>query len=184
MHICVGSLNPVKISAVKSAFNAYFNQFSLYKIDADSKIADQPIGKNKILEGALNRAKQALGYLKAEKNLPSSLFGIGIEAGLVKISLAHSNYMDFQFCVIIDEKNELTIGSGVGFEYPKGVIEKLFSEKLEIGEIMGNIANNTNLKNEKGAIGYLSNNKITRENILKQAVICALLPRINPKLYS
>jgi inosine/xanthosine triphosphatase len=110
-------------------------------------------------------------------------FGIGIEAGLIKIPIAPSNYMDFQFCVIMDENCEIIIGSGIGFEYPKKVIDYVFSNKKEIGHIMGDIANNENLKHENGAIGYLSKNTIKTIDILKDAEICALLPRINRNLY-
>lgn len=48
---------------------------------------------------------------------------------------------------------------------------------------MGNVAGNPNLKNESGAIGILSKNRINRTDILTQAVTCALLPRINKTLY-
>ncbi|MFX1339267.1 MAG: DUF84 family protein [Promethearchaeota archaeon] len=49
--------------------------------------------------------------------------------------------------------------------------------------MIGKLANNINLKNEAGAVSFLSKNVITRTEILTQAVICALLPRINKKLY-
>ncbi len=184
MQICVGSLNPVKYSAVKQAFNTYFNKFEIYQIKADSRVPNQPIGKEMILTGAFNRAKAALDFLRLNKDLDSKIYGIGIEAGLVKIPLATSKYMDFQFCVIIDKMEKITIGSGVTFEYPKFIIDKVLSKNIEIGEIMGALANNRNLKFEEGAIGYLSKNQIKREEILKQAVICALLPRINQELYT
>jgi inosine/xanthosine triphosphatase len=184
MQICVGSLNPVKYLAVKAAFKIYFNNFEIYQINADSKVSDQPIGNEMILNGAFNRAKDALNFLRVKKNVKSNIFGIGIEAGLVNIPLATSKYIDFQFCVIMDKMEKITIGSGVGFEYPKFIIEKVLSRNVEIGEIMGTLANNKDLKFEEGAIGYLSKNQIKREDILKQAVICALLPRINQKLYN
>ena len=184
MHICVGSLNPVKYTAVRAAFKIYFNKFEIYQIKANSKVPDQPIGKDLILNGAYNRAKDALNFLRVKKDKESKIYGIGIEAGLVQIPLAASKYMDFQFCVIMDKMEKITIGSGVGFEYPKFIIEKVLSRNIEIGEIMGTLANNKDLKFEEGAIGYLSKNQIKREDILKQAVICALLPRINQELYN
>lgn len=187
MHVCIGSLNPAKVSAVKHAYNQYYNAISFYNINADSKVSDQPIGLKKILKGAYNRAKSALNYLTGEKGLElidHELYGVGIEAGLVKIPITQTNYMDFQFCIIMDGNKEITIGSGIGFEYPECVINKIFSKETEIGEIMGKLSGNENLKREGGAIGFLSNNVIKREKILEEAVICALLPRINESLYS
>ncbi|TXT64624.1 MAG: putative non-canonical purine NTP phosphatase [Promethearchaeota archaeon] len=184
MHVCVGSLNPVKYSAVKKAFKRYYRDFNLYKIKTYSGVSNQPIGLEIILEGALNRAKQALNYLKTQKHETNQIYGVGIEAGLGEVLLAQSKYMDFQYCIILDEHETITMGSGIGFEYPKNIIEQIFKQNKEIGEIIGKMAKNKNLKTEKGAIGYLSHNVIVREDILTQAVICALLPRINQNLYS
>lgn len=184
MNICVGSLNPVKIKATKLAFKKYFKRIVVFKIKTDSKIPNQPIGMDIIVNGAINRAKFALNYLINEKRRDKNIFGIGIEAGLVPISNAISGYMDFQFCVIIDENQRITLGSGVAFEYPKFVIEQILENReKEIGEIIGKLAGNINLKNEAGAISFLSKKEINRTEILTQAVICALLPRINYELY-
>ncbi|MHA1271827.1 MAG: inosine/xanthosine triphosphatase [Promethearchaeota archaeon] len=184
LNICVGSLNPVKIKAVRSAFKHYFNNFKIFKIEADSKVPPEPIGMETIIRGAINRAKAAINYLKEDLKLDSNIFGIGIEAGLVEIPNTISGYMDFQYCAIMDEKERITLGSGIGFEYPSFVIDTILSGKSkEIGEIMGKIAGDVNLKKEKGSIGFLSKDIIKRKDILKNSVICALLPRINSDLY-
>ena len=184
LNICVGSLNPTKIKAVKIGFGKYFKQFEVCEIKADSNVPEQPIGMDFIVEGAINRAKKALYYLKKVKGFDDNIFGIGIEAGLAKVSSANTKYMDFQFCAIIDEIEFLTLGSGIAFEYPQSVMDEILSNKnTEIGEIMGRLANNKNLKYESGAISFLSKNVINRTEILSQAVICALLPRINEELY-
>ena len=184
MHICVGSLNPSKVNAVRIAFNKYYTHFEVYKIKANSSVPNQPIGMNLIIQGAKNRAKTALNYLINKQKIYNNIFGVGIEAGLVKVPHSTSRYLDFQFCSIMDENKNLTLGSGIAFEYPQTVINEIFSNKnTEIGDILGRLANNMNLKNEGGAISFLSKNAITRTEILTQAVICALLPRINKELY-
>lgn len=111
------------------------------------------------------------------------MYGVGIEAGLVKVPYSNSGYMDFQFCAIISEDKFITLGSGIGFEYPKFVIDKVLEKNLEIGLIIGKFANNINLKQESGAIGFLSKGFLNREKILTEAVLCALLPRVNNKVY-
>ena len=182
--ICVGSLNPTKVNSVKIAFSKYYYNYQIFKIKADSKVPDQPIGMDLIIKGAKNRAKTALNYLIEMKGLEQNIYGVGIEAGLVEVPPANTDYMDFQFCVIMDENEKITIGSGIAFEYPQSVIDEVLSNKdTEIGDIIGRLANNMNLKNEAGAISFLSKNIITRTEILTQAVICALLPRINKDLY-
>lgn len=184
IHICVGSLNPTKINATKIAFGKYFDNIQIYNVKVDSKVSDQPIGLKKILKGAITRAKSALNFLINEKMVNQGTFGVGIEAGLVNVPYSNTNYMDLQFCAIIDEKKQLSLGSGVAFEYPQSVIDQILKNtNKEIGGIMGKLAGNMNLKNESGANSFLSNNAITRTEILTQAVICALLPYMNKSLY-
>ncbi|MFX1411093.1 MAG: inosine/xanthosine triphosphatase [Promethearchaeota archaeon] len=184
IKICIGSLNPTKIKAVKIGFGRYFKKIKIFKIKANSKVSNQPIGMEKIINGAINRARSALDYLLNEQNEKSDIFGVGIEAGLVSVPHTRTGYMDFQFCAIIDENQKISLGSGIAFEYPKYVINQILENRdLEIGQIMGRLSGNMNLKNELGAISFLSKNKIKRTEILTQAVNCALLPWINKELY-
>ncbi len=182
--VCVGSLNPTKFQAVKNAFEKYFEKFQIFSMKAESKVPNQPIGLTQIIEGAINRAKSALAYLITEKERKTNIFGVGIEAGLIEVPQAKTQFIDLQFCVIVNEKNETSLGSGVGFEYPKTVIDQVLSDRTqEVGEIIGKLEDNLNLKNETGAISYLSKGVINRTEILTQAVICALIPIVNKELY-
>jgi len=89
IKICVGSLNPTKINAVKIAFSNYYENFELYKIKADSKVPNQPIGMEVILTGAKNRAESALNYLINSRISGDKIFGIGIEGTNANFDLIH-----------------------------------------------------------------------------------------------
>jgi inosine/xanthosine triphosphatase len=182
--ICIGSNNPTKINATKQAFQYYFRNFELFNIKTDSGVSNQPIGLKEILKGALKRATLARLFLIKDLGKLNGIYGVGIEAGLVKIPHTSTGYMDFQFCAIIDDMGRSSLGSGIAFEYPEHVINQLKSNKHEeIGNIIGKLACNENLKNETGAISYLSKGILERTEILTQAVICALLPWANPEAY-
>ncbi len=184
LNVCVGSLNPTKVRAVEEALTKFFKIFKVYNIKTDSKVSNQPIGLKNIIKGAINRAKSSLNYLMNEKKIRNNIFGVGIEAGLAEVPYTKTGFMDFQFCAIINGEKQISLGSGIAFEYPKFVIDQILQEKdKEIGEIIGKLAGNENLKNESGAISFLSKNVITRKEILKEAVICAMLPFINKELY-
>ena len=183
--VCVGSLNPTKINAVKLAFSRYYKNLEVYNIKAESKVSIQPIGLKNIISGAINRAKQSLNFIINEKKLLHNIFGVRIEAGLVEIPYTRTGFMDFQFCAVVNETRKISLGSGIAFEYPKFVVDQILQDQeKEIGEIIGKLADNENLKNEAGAISFLSINNITRTEILTHAVICALLPFINIELYN
>jgi len=168
----VGSLNPVKIHAVKDAFSLFFDDILVEGVKVDSKVSSQPVGDEVIL-GAVNRAKNAYSE--------EIDFSIGIEAGLVPFPHTTTGYLDLQFCAIFDG-SRTSIGCGPGFEYPAMVVQKV-KKGREVGEIMAEISGIENLGKTTGAVGFLTRNKLSRRDITKIAVIMALIPVLNNKVY-
>ena len=82
MNILVGSLNPVKIDAVKISFSTYFPDITVSGIEVFSNVACQPVDSDTFL-GAQNRAK-ALQKIDTEQNLKARFF-VGIEGGIQEI---------------------------------------------------------------------------------------------------
>ena len=76
MRIHVGSLNPVKINAVKRMFAYVFpdRDLDVVGVDVHSGISEQPFDEE-TLSGALNRARQALDDAE---------LAVGIEGGLIQ----------------------------------------------------------------------------------------------------
>ena len=73
----------------------------------------------------------------------------------------------------------------MAFEFPVIVVDKLVrKEAREAEEVMEEISGIKDIGCGKGAIGYLTKGAIERIILCKQAVISALIPRINPRLYS
>lgn len=177
--IAVGSENPVKISAVKNVMQKLLGDLKIHGVRVSSGAPPQPMGLGQTLEGALNRATNAL------LEVDNADLGVGIEAGLIEIVLGEEmHYLDFQYCVIVDREGRITFGAGPGFEYPPIVNQKVIKEKLEVGEVMEEITGIEKLGEKMGAIGYLSHGLIDRTKLTEFSVIMAMLPRINTKLYS
>ena len=176
--IAVGSENPVKISAVKNVMQKLLNSIKVFGVTVPSGVPPQPVGLDQTLNGALNRATNAL--LKVD----GAELGVGIEAGLIEVKFSgETRYLDFQYCVIVDREGRKTFGAGPGFEYPPLVTEKVIEGKSEVGEDMERITGIKNLGKKKGAIGYLSHGLINRTKLTELSVIMAMLPRINANLY-
>ena len=75
MKIAVGSRNPVKIEAVKRAFNKAFGECEVIGVSVSSDISNMPISFEEGVKGAKNRAEKAIEKLKAD-------FGVGLEGGV------------------------------------------------------------------------------------------------------
>lgn len=171
MLFAIGSKNPQKTNAAKSAVNAFFGNAEFLEVEADSGVHRQPLD-SETEEGAKNRAKEALKKTAAD-------FGIGIEGGLVEL-----NGKDYATacCAIIDKKGEMHIAYSPLFEIPPKMLAEVRQRK-ELGDIMDEHTGRKNTKQNEGAIGILSKGKITRGKAFEIAVILALVPFVNKDLY-
>lgn len=192
MFVGVGTGNPLKFEAVRRVFleQYAFQKIHFHSFDVPSGVENQPIGMETVVAGAVNRAKLALEELKKlagehQPNLPEEkIFGVGIEAGLVRVPRTITGFLDYQYCAIIDGCGQLALGSGPGWEYPPEVIRQISADRqLEIGTVMGTIAGNTNIKYQNGAIGFYTANRMTRGKITELAIHTALIPILNSQIY-
>ena len=72
MKILVGSKNPVKIEAVKEAFEKYYNEVEVIGFSVESKVPTQPFNDETFL-GAENRTFK-LKKINAQQNLNADYF--------------------------------------------------------------------------------------------------------------
>lgn len=169
MKVGIATKNPSKIRAVEEIFKMAFKDVQVFPIEADSGIPEQP-KEEQILQGAINRAKAALD---------GNDFGVGIEAGVFEIK---GKLCNIGYCVIMDRTGRYSIGSQPIFELPE-----IFKKEILAGKEFGTAADEyfktKNIKHEGGAIKILSKNMISRDDMLKDAVKCALVPWISKKIY-
>lgn len=164
VDIAVGSLNPVKVEAVRTVMERIFGQVRIFASDVGSGVPEQPFG-DQTIQGAKNRAKAAIG---------DHSLSVGIEAGVFEM---HGTLYDYQYCAILDRDGRYTIGTGPGFRYPDKVVE-LVRGGMTVGEAMKNVYTGTNLGKSQGAIGILSRGLMDRKTLTEQSVLMAMLPRI------
>ena len=155
MKILVGSKNPVKILAAQEVFEKYFTDVKVTGFQISSGVSDQPIN-NETFKGAENRAVE-LKKINDKKNINADYF-VGIEGGITK---QHNRWFAFGGMCIIDKDNKKAYGSSPQFELPDFVIEQLLNG-VELGDVMDKLINTTNSKHKSGAIGFFTNNIITK----------------------
>ena len=140
-----------------------------------SIVANQPKTLEETIEGAINRARNA--FIDCN-------YSIGLESGLIKIPNTKSGYMDITMCAIYDGKVFHLGGSSV-FEYPKSMIDLVFSKGHDISSAANaiGISDNPKLGSAEGVIGILTKGYLDRKAYTKQAVITALIHLLNPEHY-
>jgi inosine/xanthosine triphosphatase len=173
----VGSQNKQKISSVKAAFQQVFGECIVRGFKVNSGVKAQPMGKDTIA-GAGSRAHKALD--KKRKGRPAT-FGVGLEAGLFWVP-AIKDYMDVQYCAVVDRRGHVTYGHSPGFTYPPS-FKKPIRQGKEVSDIVDDFFGIKNIGSKNGAVGLLTNDIVTRHDLLVAAVLMALVPRLKQELY-
>ncbi len=169
LRVAVGSVNPNKVEAVRSALSRFYESTDVRGFRVDSGVPDQPFDTD-TERGAMNRARDALhAWNDAD-------IGVGIEAGLIHDSVI-GEYLDVQYCAILDRSEWMTVGHGPGFFYPKKVMAHV-SEGKDIGDAMKHAYGTENVGYREGAIGFLTRGKYTRKELSESAVVMAFVPRV------
>ncbi len=168
--VIVASLNPAKINAVKSAFEAAFpdESFDYESLSVSSEVSDQPMSDLETKLGAINRVKNA----RIER--PNAAFYVGLEAG-------NEDNSTFAWMVIESEGKRGDSRSS-SLPLPPNIVMQLHNGD-ELGDVMDRTFGTENIKQKGGAIGLLTGNVLTRSSVYHQALILALIPFINPELF-
>lgn len=167
----VGTDNPVKVRAVRRVLGDIFDRTRVRAVPVPTGVPEQPVDQQAAV-GAMNRARAAL---------TDADFGVGIEAGLLW-DASVGDYLDVQYCAIVDRTGRVTIGHGPGFEYPPAVVERVKAGKT-VGEAMAELTAVREIGSKFGAIGYLTERRMDRDALTEAAVLMAMVPRIRRNLY-
>ena len=175
MLVIVGSKNPVKINAAKNAFAKYFKKAKIEGIETASRVREQPIDIEEILQGAKNRAKKAFESKECD-------FGVGIEAGIFQLQGTNSGWLDTA-CVAIFDGKKFHLGFTPMFEYPKKIVETILAENCVVGEAVEKVFREKTDKQKEGAVGWLTKGKMPRTKYIEQGVIMALIGIVRKEFF-
>ena len=165
VDIAVGSLNRVKVEAVRTVMERIFGQVRITAVDVPSGVPEQPF-EEQTRTGAVNRARNALG---------DHDMAVGIEAGVFE---REDGLYDFQYCAVIDRDGRVTVGTGSGFMYPPPVAD-LVRKGMTVGDAVAEVFGSAEIGKKQGAVGLLSGGLLDRKSLTEQSVTAAMIPRLN-----
>lgn len=174
INIVVGSKNPVKVNAIKSAFETYFpnNEINCRGMHAPSLVSEQPMTSKETRDGTVNRLRYCQAHEKAD-------FYAAIEGG---VDFFEDGAATFAFVAIANDEH-LSVGRGANLPLPMNVYQRLQAGD-ELGPLMDELFNTTNIKQKGGAIGLLTNGHATREANYTHAAILAMSRFAHPEFYA
>lgn len=172
--VIIGSRNPVKVEAVRLAFERVFpaRPFLFEGVSIPSGVRDQPMTDAETRAGARNRAN------RARKEKPHAHFWVGIEGGLE----AHDDKLQAFAWMAVASPERLGESRTATFLLPSKVAE-LVRGGMELGDADDVVFGQTHSKQQDGAVGLLTHRLITRTKYYEEALILALVPFIQPDFY-
>lgn len=172
MKIVVCSHNPVKLQAVRDAFEAVFpsDELNLIPLSVDPGVSEQPNSDEETHRGACNRV------LAARQKLPDADYWVGLEGGL---EWSQSMVLASAWMVIQDRGNRVSEARTPTLPLPPAVRE-LLQQGHELGEANDRVFDTRNSKQAAGAFGLLTQGRMTRRSVYAQTLELALIPMVHP----
>jgi inosine/xanthosine triphosphatase len=155
LRISIGSKNFAKVEAVKSVFD----DAEVISVSVPSHVAEQPFSDEETMDGALNRARNAL----KEGN---SQIGIGLEGGVTETA---SGLYLCNWGALVDVNGYSTISGGARIKLPDEISTELRNGR-ELGPVIDEFAQKRNVRQLEGAIGILSSGKVNRKEMFEHIV--------------
>lgn len=171
MHIVVASKNPVKIRAVERGIKAVFpdRQLQVTGFSVPSEVSDQPMDDAETKQGAVNRVRN-VALLQ-----PNADLFVAIEGGCAfETDSRNQEYLSAFAWVVLKDKHDLWgEARSASFQLPDAVAV-LVRDGKELGEADDIVFAKINSKQDNGAVGLLTANAVTREDLYVMPVILAL----------
>ena len=208
MFIAVGSQNKAKLITVQIAIQKLFpsceviivsddfskncenrdnnlkpNSIYIQGFNVESGVSSQPMTDDECIQGATNRATNAM------KELPTAVYGIGLEGGVDK---KNGKWYECGWIVVKkkimdnsegDEYDNIGIASSARFEISDKIMRMITEDKMELGTVMDKLSEKQSVKTNEGAMGILTNGLLSRAQVYSDAVIFAFSKFISEKKY-
>ncbi len=176
--VIVGSRNPVKIEAVKLAFEKMFpnETFNVSGISISSGVSEQPMTNEETYNGALNRAKNCMAEIQ------DADFTVGLEGGLSPL-FNEDIFILLTWSVVLSKDGMIGQASDGGYPLPQKFNKHIRDGKEEFYITSERYFKTNNTKQTTGTIGILTHGAIDRTAGFMNDTIKALIPHANKELY-
>lgn len=187
IRIAIGSNRAAKIEAVRAAVNRIVSIEETWKeseIIARSvkiSIPAMPLTESELMQGAFERALAVKDVLKAE-SINANLF-VGMEGGFDTVSINGESHTFLCGWAYATDGVKGFYGASPAMRVPDKIARRVIENNLELAQVIDEVAGEEDVRSRQGALGVFSLDLITRPMSFEIALIAALAPFYNSKLY-
>ena len=187
MIVAVGTKRRPKLEAVKSVFTEIGTRHPEFTIDellardVPSGTRETPFSLDHLIEGSYNRVQALREQLRSE-NLQADIL-LGLEGGVHKLSAGGCSHAFLQSWVYVEYQDEGYFGSSGNLPLPKSITEAVFQHRRSLGNVIDEFSGKSRVRDQEGTFGILTEERITRQQSFETALLSALTPLYNRRMY-
>ncbi len=187
MIVAVGSQREPKVEAVRNVFTTLSQKYpdfhldKMYDRDIPSGTLETPSHIRHLMDGSYNRV-QALRRQLALENLHADLY-IGLEGGVHQIMANGKSRVFLQSWVYVAFEEQGFYGSSGNLPLPDSIADAIYSRQRSLGKVIDEFSGKTGVRDNEGTFGILTGAQITRRQSFEIALLSALAPIYNRKIY-
>lgn len=180
LRICVASLKPAKIDAVREAvsaiatFDRRFAGVEWRAVDVSDVAPRMPMSEAEIIDGARRRVAAVL----ERRAHPGAAYVVGLEGGVDRIA---GDRLALKSWACVSDGATCSLGGGGAIVLPPAIAADV-TAGAELGDAIETIAGD-DIRGTRGAWGLLTHDLVTRRDAFRTAVISAFAPFYNAALY-
>lgn len=172
MQVAVGSLNPVKVEAVRRAFTQHWPHAAVSGVAVPTGVTEMPMSDAECVEGARNRALAAMRHANAD-------FGVGLEGG---VNEEPYGLMLLGWVVIVNQAGIEGLACTAKIPLPHAIAQAI-RDGAELGPLMDELLQAHEVRKAGGASGALTAGLVPRQAKFELAVAYALSRFVAPQFY-
>ena len=187
--IALGSDRAAKIMAVRATvariaeIDPEWSNANVVARRVEVSVPAMPITDWQLMQGARERALAAEESLKSRR-LEADIY-VGLEGGFHSISIEgewHTFLRGWAYAT--DGANRSAFGAAPSISVPPDIVKNVIEGRRELGVVIDEVTGGRDIRSKQGAWGVLSKDLVTRSMSFELALIAALAPFYNPKMYS
>ncbi len=187
MKIALGTTRASKIAAVRAAamrvaeIDSGWRGAEIIPMAVETDSPAMPLTDEELMLGAKSRA-EAVRKLLQQENKTAHLY-VGLEGGFHTIELENQIYTFLRGWAYVTDGTRRNFGASPSISVPKSIVKRVTEEHRELGEMIDEVAGESDVRSRQGAWGVFSRNLLTRSMSFETALIAAFAPFYNEKLY-
>jgi len=187
MKIALGTTRASKIDAVRAAamriaeIDSGWSGAEIIPLAAQTDSPAMPLTDEELMLGAKSRA-EAVRKLLQQENKTAHLY-VGLEGGFHTVELENQTYTFLRGWAFVTDGSRGNFGASPSIPVPDSIVKRVAEENRELGDVIDEVARESDIRSRQGAWGVFSRNLLTRSTSFETALIAAFAPFYNEKLY-